>query len=92
MNKTEKMILFYVALFCATLVLISIFWRSNPYYSKAYTPIVEKSNAERAIVEQNRIREAESGNNSGKKSEQPMPSGFREQDIDKKTGDRFSTY
>jgi hypothetical protein len=53
---------------------------------------VEKSNAERAIIEQNRINEAQNGNGSGKESEQPVPSGFRERDIDKKTGDRFSTY
>jgi type II secretory pathway component PulC len=92
MSKTEKLILFYVALFCIALVLVGIFWRSDPYYSKAYTPVVEKSNAERAIIEQNRINEAQNGNGSGKESEQPVPSGFRERDIDKKTGDRFSTY
>ncbi|WP_373531861.1 hypothetical protein [Vampirovibrio sp.] len=92
MSKQEKIFLFCVGVFSLTLVLVSFFWRSNQYYSDAYAPVVEKSNAKRAIAEENRKNEGKTGRYTPKNSEQPLPSGFRERDIDKKEGDRFSTY
>lgn len=92
MNKQEKLILFYVGLFCLLIVLVSFFWRSDQYYSNAYAPMVEKSNRDRAIVEKNKETERRSGGYSARESQQPLPSGFRERDIEKSRGDRFSTY
>lgn len=93
MSRQEKLILFYVGLFCAALVLISLFWNADKYYSNAYSPIVEKANRDRAIIEQNRRNEERAGNSSGgQDSEQPSPAGFKERDIEKNRGNRFSTY
>lgn len=80
MSKQEKLILFYVGLFCIALAIISYVWQSDQYYSNAYTPVVEKARLERAI------REDEQS------SKQPAPAGFREKDIDKNRGNGFSTY
>lgn len=85
MTRQEKLILFYVGLFCLAVVIISFAWRSDSYYSNAYTPIVEKSNRNKAIEAQNRKM-------SGSDSDQPSAAGFREKDIDKNQGERFSTY
>jgi hypothetical protein len=92
MSQSEKMILFLVGLFCVAVVLASLFWRSNQYYSNAYTPIVEKARANRAIIQQNRNNEGKNGNDSSGETQQPQASGFQEQDIEKHNGDRFSTY
>ncbi len=96
MSKQEKLILIYVGLFCATLIVLAFLWRSDKYYSNAYAPIVEKSERNKAIIEQNRRTEQARYSNSDSQgsgtSSQPRPAGFREQDIDKNRGDRFSTY
>lgn len=92
MSRQEKLILVYVGLFCLGLLLLTFFWSSNKYYSNAYTPIVEKSRRDRAIVEQNRRNEEQAGDSSSRSSDQPTPAGFRERDIEKNRGDRFSTY
>lgn len=83
------MILVYVGLFCLTTVLVAYFWHANDnqYYSNAYSPIVEKAQHNRAIMEENRRNAA--GESS---SDEPRAAGFRERDIDKKHGDGFSTY
>lgn len=88
MTKHEKLILFYVGLFCLAVVIISFAWRSDSYYSNAYSPVVEKSNQNRAIEAQNR----KIAEKNGDYSDQPSAAGFREKDIDKSQGDRFSTY
>lgn len=96
MTRQEKLILFYVGLFSLALVLIAFFWNADKYYSNAYSPVVEKANRDRAIIEQNRQKEQRAGRSEGQGrsngSNQPRPAGFREQDIDKKRGERFSTY
>ncbi len=88
MTKQEKLILFYVGLFCVAVVIISFAWRSDSYYSDAYSPIVEKSNQNKAIEAENRKMSGQFGSDS----DQPSAAGFREKDIDKSKGDRFSTY
>ncbi|WP_303673527.1 hypothetical protein [Vampirovibrio chlorellavorus] len=88
MTQQEKLILFYVGLFCLAVVIISFAWRSDSYYSNAYTPVVEKSNRNKAIEAQNRKMDGQSGSDSN----QPNAAGFREKDIDKNRGERFSTY
>lgn len=92
MTRQEKLILFYVGIFCAALVLISLFWNADKYYSGAYTPVVEKANRDRAIIEQNRRNEERAGDSSGQDSQQPNPAGFKERDIEKNRGNRFSTF
>lgn len=88
MSRQEKLILLYVGLFCLTVVLVAFFWRSDQYYSNAYAPVVEKAERNRAIIEENRRGSGYGGGSSG----QPAAAGFRERDIEKNKGDRFSTY
>lgn len=92
MSRQEKLILFYVGLFCLTVVLVAFFWRSDQYYSSAYAPVVERSVRNRAIMEENRRNEGGGSGYTNYDSRQPAAAGFRERDIDKNKGDRFSTY
>lgn len=92
MSRQEKLILFYVGLFCTALVLISFFWNADKYYTNAYAPVVEKANRDRGIIEQNKRNEARAGGSSDQSSRQPTPAGFKERDMEKNRGDRFSTF
>lgn len=85
MSKQDKLLLLGVILFCIALVSLSFFWSANKYYTKAYTPAIERSNERRKAIEAERKA-------SGESSEQPRPAGFAEKDIKKQKGDRYSTY
>ena len=85
MNKQEKLILFCIGLFCLVFLIIGFFFsNADRFYSGAYTPMVEKSRrAKEAAAEANKTE---------KTSDEPRARGLRERDIEKKRGDRYSTY
>lgn len=76
----ENFILFCVLLFFIGMAVVSVIWNANGYYTRAYTPVVNEARERHAI------------NHPEERSKQPRARGFRESEIKKHHGDRFSTY
>ena len=83
MKKQLKLLLVIMVAFFIGLVVMSFFWRDDNTYKNAYTPMVEKS------LERQKENSQERDEDS---SVEPHAPGFREKDIDRQHGDRFSTY
>jgi hypothetical protein len=81
-KKTIKLILFVFIVFAIAMVLTSAYWQGDSLYKGAYAPLVEKS----------RERQQATEGDSVPPSEQPDAHGFKERDIERQKGDRFSTY
>lgn len=83
MSKQGKWLLFSLLLVFTGLAIVSAFWHKDPYFSGAYTPMVEKSQARKRLQE---------SNSATPPSEQPNAMGFAEKDIEKQKGNRYATY
>jgi hypothetical protein len=81
-KKTLNLILFIFIVFAIAMVVASAYWQGDSLYKGAYAPIVEKS----------RERQKAAEGEDAPPSEQPDAYGFKEKDIDRQKGDRFSTY
>ena len=86
MSRQEKLFLLIVALICMALIAAVFFANQKTYYSDAYTPMVENSRHNHDIMEQNRK------NRPKVYESEPSAAGFKESEIDKNKGSRFSTY
>jgi hypothetical protein len=82
-KQKENFILFCVLLFFILMAVVSVMWNANGFYSNAYRPVVDESNA-RHSRQQRHNRDAD--------SVEPRAPGFRESDIKKKHGDRYATF
>jgi hypothetical protein len=85
LSKKEQLFLFYVGLFCTGLIIVSFAWNANKFYTSAYTPVVQQAIERRAEIEAYKKAHGESSN-------EPRAAGFKESDMDKQQGDRYSTY
>lgn len=85
MSNKDKLVLFYVFLFCMGLIIVSSVWNANKFYSSAYGPLVQRSLERKEAAEAYKKEHGDS-------SDEPHSKGFRESDIKKEHGDRYSTY
>jgi hypothetical protein len=85
MSNKEKLFLFCVFLFCTGLIIVSCVWNANKFYAGAYSPLIQQSIERKQEVEAYKKAHGDS-------SDEPHPAGFKESDIDKEHGDRYSTY
>jgi hypothetical protein len=85
MAGKERLLLFYVLLFIASVLIVSTVWNANGYFFSAYKPIVEESNERHRLVEEEK-------KSLPPPSSQPRGHGFSESEIEKQHGNRYDTY
>lgn len=86
LTKQERYFIFIIGLVLAGVVVVIFAWNwkgGTDFYSRSYAPVVQRSQEQRRLLDEldKKVR-----------SSQPRPAGFKESEIEKTRGDRYSTY